>query len=136
MFAKSESYQYSPEAIAEEAGSSRKRNKRSVWNVNTSPNPAHIAAFPLELVAPCIQASTLASEFVLDPFAGSGTVGVACQHLNRRFVGIELNPEYVKTANQWLEGKYSSPKKLVYPPHSNGNQAVLLETAAKRRSKL
>jgi site-specific DNA-methyltransferase (cytosine-N4-specific) len=133
MFAKSESYQYFPDAIAETGESSQKRNKRSVWNVNTAPNPAHIAAFPLELVSPCIEASTVSSEFVLDPFAGSGTVGVACQHLNRRFVGIELNPEYIKTAHQWLEGKYSSPRKLVNLGRSNGAQGVLLETHGKRR---
>jgi site-specific DNA-methyltransferase (cytosine-N4-specific) len=133
MFSRSESYRYFPDAIAEPIENGGKRNKRSVWSINTSPNPAHIAAFPLDLVAPCILASTTKGDFVLDPFIGSGTVGVACQHLNRRFVGIELNPDYVATAHQWLEGKYSTPRKVVYPQHSNGNQPALLETSGKRR---
>jgi DNA modification methylase len=37
---------------------------------------------------------------VLDPFFGSGTVGVVCLELNRRFVGIELKPEYVEIARK------------------------------------
>jgi 16S rRNA G966 N2-methylase RsmD len=37
---------------------------------------------------------------VLDPFAGSGTVGVVCARENRAFVGIELNPEYVEMARE------------------------------------
>ena len=53
----------------------------------------------------CIRdsASTKENDFVLDPFFGSGTVGVVCQDFNRQFVGIELNDEYVKIARTRLD---------------------------------
>lgn len=42
-------------------------------------------------------------ETVLDPFCGSGTVGVACQNLNRHFIGVEKDPTYYETAKKRLE---------------------------------
>jgi site-specific DNA-methyltransferase (adenine-specific) len=46
---------------------------------------------------------------VLDPFIGSGTTGVAALKLNRNFIGIEINPQYIKLAKErlkpWLEQK-------------------------------
>ncbi len=41
---------------------------------------------------------------VLDPFIGSGTLGLVALNLGRRFVGIELNPDYVKIAEKRLSG--------------------------------
>ncbi len=99
MFTKSERYFYDHEASREAAANGGKRNRRSVWSINTQATAhAHYAVFPLALIEPCILAATRASNFVLDPFFGSGTVGLACQRLNRHFVGIELNPEYVELA--------------------------------------
>ncbi|MFC2737618.1 MAG: DNA methyltransferase [Leptotrichia wadei] len=40
---------------------------------------------------------------MLDPFVGSGTVCVAAKKLNRQYLGIEVNPEYVKIANERLD---------------------------------
>lgn len=71
--------------------------------MNTVPFPdAHFATFPPALIEPCILASTKDNDFVLDPFFGSGTVGVVCQALKRRFIGIELNDEYVEIAKRRL----------------------------------
>lgn len=72
------------------------RNRRSVWSIATSPyKGAHFATFPPALVEPCILAGSRPGDVVLDPFNGSGTTGqVALQH-GRRYVGCELNPEYV-----------------------------------------
>ncbi len=42
---------------------------------------------------------------VLDPFLGSGTTGIVSDHLNRRWVGIELNPEYIAIAERRLKAK-------------------------------
>lgn len=74
-----------------------RRNKRSVWNVNTKPyKGAHFATFPPALVEPCILAGCPERGTVLDPFGGSGTVGEVCNHLNRNAILIELNPAYKK----------------------------------------
>jgi DNA modification methylase len=43
-------------------------------------------------------------DLVLDPFIGSGTTGLIALKMGRRFVGVELNPEYVSIANQRIRG--------------------------------
>ena len=95
MFSKQEKYFYDREAVKEENG----RNLRSVWNIHTTPFPgAHFATFPQKLIEPCLKASSRPGDFVLDPFFGSGTVGLAAEEMGRSYVGIELNPEYVALA--------------------------------------
>ena len=75
------------------------RNRRSVWTVATRPyRGAHFATFPPALIEPCILAGAPFGGLVLDPFTGSGTTAaVALQH-GRRFIGCELNPDYIKLA--------------------------------------
>lgn len=71
------------------------RNKRSVWNINNVPyKGSHFACFPPKLVEPCVLAGCPHNGVVLDPFAGSGTVGEVCKSLNRNSILIELNPDY------------------------------------------
>lgn len=83
-----------------------RRNRRSVWTVNTQPYPeAHFATFPEKLVEPCVLAGTKPGDLVMDPFAGSGTVGAVCRRLARKFVGVELNPAYVGLAVNRLKGQ-------------------------------
>ena len=41
-------------------------------------------------------------DFILDPFFGAGTVGLVAHELNRKYVGMELNPSYVKLAVERL----------------------------------
>lgn len=77
------------------------RNRRTVWTIATKPySGAHFAVFPPALAEPCVLAGSAIGDTVLDPFAGSGTTGaVALQH-GRRFVGIELNPDYAALAHE------------------------------------
>ena len=76
------------------------RNKRSVWRITTKPyKEAHFAVFPEELPTLCIKAGSKEGDVVLDPFFGSGTTGWVAQRLGRKWVGIELNPEYIKIAS-------------------------------------
>ena len=75
------------------------RNKRDVWVIATRGcSDAHFATFPPELVEPCILAGCPEGGIVCDMFFGSGTVGVVAKKLNRHYVGIELNLDYVKLA--------------------------------------
>ncbi len=103
LLSKSERYAYEHEAVKEAAVNGSKRNCRSVWTINTEPfNGAHFATFPRELVTRCLLAGAKEGSLVLDPFFGSGTVGEVCQLFGRRFVGIELNPDYVELAQRRL----------------------------------
>lgn len=72
------------------------RNKRSVWTVRPRPfKGAHFAVYPPELIQPCIEAGCPEGGVVLDPFTGSGTTAWVAQRFGRKFVGCELNPEYI-----------------------------------------
>ena len=82
-----------------------KRNKRDVWRVATRPyKEAHFATFPEQLIEPCILAGSRPNGIVLDPFFGSGTTGVVAEKYGRRYIGVELNEEYVKLAEKRLDG--------------------------------
>lgn len=73
-----------------------RRNKRTVWEVATQPFPgAHFAVYPPKLIEPCILAGSRRGDVVLDPFNGSGTTGLVSLDHGRRYIGCELNPEYV-----------------------------------------
>ena len=86
-------------------GSKTGRNRRTVWTVPSQPFPgAHFAVMPQALVEPCVLAGSAPGDLVLDPFAGSGTVGVVALRHGRRFVGIELNAEYVSMARRRISG--------------------------------
>lgn len=75
------------------------RNRRDVWTIATKPfKGAHFAVMPEALVEPCILAGSREGDLVLDPFAGSGTVGVVALRHQRNFVGVELNHEYAEMA--------------------------------------
>lgn len=80
------------------------RNKRSVWTLPTgSYKGAHFAVFPKKLVEPCILAGSKEGDTVFDPFAGSGTTLLVAKELSRKGVGMELNLEYIKLAQERLK---------------------------------
>ena len=88
------------------------RNKRDVWNINTVPyKGAHFAAFPPRLAETCILAGCPKQGIVLDPFMGSGTTGAVAKGLNRQYIGIELNEEYCRLAEERIK-KVSGDKKI------------------------
>ncbi|TAK24153.1 MAG: site-specific DNA-methyltransferase [Chloroflexota bacterium] len=108
LLTKSERYHYDHAAARGPNG----RNFRtvvepgqSVWDINTQAyREAHFATFPPALVKPCITLGSRPGDLVLDPFIGSGTTGVVALGLERRFVGIELNADYVRIAENRLNG--------------------------------
>ena len=77
------------------------KNMRTVWTVNTEPSSeAHFATYPQRLVERMLSAGCPENGIVLDPFFGSGTTGLVAKKLNRHYIGIELNPEYVDIATK------------------------------------
>lgn len=92
------------------------RNKRTVWTIPTQPfKGAHFATFPERLVEPCILAGSQPDDTVLDPFCGAGTTGVVALKHGRNFMGIELNPEYAKFAEQ----RMAKASEMALPNMSN-----------------
>jgi len=99
LFSKSEHYFYDHTAVR----GPNSRNLRTVWSINTEAfREAHFATFPPALVEPCIALSTCPGNLVLDPFVGSGTTGFVALKMDRRFIGVELNPNYVSIAERRL----------------------------------
>lgn len=100
LLSKRERYYYDREGTRDPADPRR----RSVWSINTRAFAgAHFATFPPQLAAACVRSASRPGDLVLDPFFGSGTVGIVAQELGRRYLGIELNPEYAALAETRLK---------------------------------
>ena len=86
--------------------------RTNVWKINPVTNSKHPAAFPVELAEKVINYYSFKGDVVLDPFAGSGTVGLAATSLDRRFVLFESNFNYIELMQQtiprWKNVKFSS----------------------------
>jgi site-specific DNA-methyltransferase (adenine-specific) len=77
----------------------------SVWRIPAVPKREklhghHPTQKPLRLVRRALLASTRESDFIFDPFCGSGTTGVAAKELGRFFVGAELEEEFCELAER------------------------------------
>ena len=66
-----------------------------------------------------------AAQTILDPFMGSGTTGVACAKLGRKFIGIEIEPKYFDIACKRIEAAYAQPDMFIEPP-AKAKQEVML----------
>ena len=84
---------------------------KSVWTINTesAQKVGHPAPFPVELPYRLIQLYTFQGDVVLDPFMGSGTTAIAALKAERKYVGYENNPEYVKLAMERI-ASYQIPE--------------------------
>lgn len=127
MLSKSENYYFDQESIKEQTADGKShKNKRTVWQINTEPcKEAHFAVFPRALVRPCILAGAAKDGLVLDPFFGSGTVGVVAIEEGRGCVGIELKSQYIEIAKQRL---------MAVTPPLKQNFAAECQTATKRET--
>lgn len=80
--------------------------RTNIWRIQPNTNSKHPAAFPQELAEKVIRYYSFQKDVVMDPFAGSGTVGAAAAKLERRFVLFDINPDYIELMRQeapnWL----------------------------------
>lgn len=74
----------------------------------------HPTQKPLALMKWCL--SFIEGRTVLDPFMGSGTTGVACAKLGRKFIGIEIEPKYFNIACKRIEQAYAQPDMFIEKP--------------------
>lgn len=93
------------DAMTHEEQTALGANLRDVWNVATHAfSEAHFATFPPKLIEPCIKAGSKPGDVVLDPFNGAGTTGLVATRLDRRYIGLELNPDYAVMARNRIYG--------------------------------
>ena len=92
-------------------------NSRDVVHVNTAPvvsninnlEKRHPCPRSLDAVAHVVEQWVKPDAVVIDPFMGSGTTGVACVNLGRKFIGIEKEPEYFDIACQRIQSAVNQP---------------------------
>ena len=96
-----------------------------IWTIPTAGKAEkvygkHPTQKPVALIDQCLQASTNPGDLVVDPFAGSGTTGVAALGLGRRFVGCEREAEFVELTSKRLSAVDGVLTELVSPgvPHA------------------
>ena len=75
----------------------------------------HPSQKPIEVMEWCIRQVPDDAQTILDPFMGSGTTGVACAKMGRKFIGIELEPKYFDIACKRIEDAYAQPDLFVEP---------------------
>jgi site-specific DNA-methyltransferase (adenine-specific) len=92
--------------------------KRGVYIhcVNTNRHGEHPTEKPVPLMRELLTDFTNANDTILDPFMGSGTTGVACAKLGRKFIGIEIEPKYFDIACERIQKAYDQPDLFVEPP--------------------
>jgi len=77
------------------------RNKRSVWSIHTEKiKNKHFAAYPQQLVEMCVTAGCPENGLVLDPFMGSGTTARVAKKKRKKYIGFEININYIKMSKQ------------------------------------
>lgn len=106
--------------------------KRGVYThcVNTGRQGEHPTEKPVSLMMDLVQDFTRPGEVVCDPFMGSGTTGVACVALGRRFIGIEQDPRWFDLSCRRLEEAYKQPRLFAEPEPKPVQIALGLEDAA------
>lgn len=89
--------------------------RTNVWKINPITNSKHPAAFPVELAEKVITYYSFKGDVVLDPFAGSGTVGLAAASLDRRFVLFESNFNYIELIRKLItEGNKTDLDSVIW----------------------
>jgi DNA modification methylase len=77
-----------------------------VWRIPADSGTGHVCSFPPKLVENCLMPHAIADEIVIDPYMGSGTVGIVSANLGLNFIGIEREPRYFDIACQRIDDSY------------------------------
>lgn len=106
--------------------------KRGVYThcVNTGRQGEHPTEKPVPLMMDLVQDFTQPGQVICDPFLGSGTTGVACAALGRRFIGIEQNERWFDLACRRIEEAYKQPRLFAEPEPKPVQASLGLEVAA------
>ena len=88
--------------------------RRDLSNYAAALSRSHPTEKPVGLMCWCVERVTPA-DIILDPFMGSGTTGVACANLGRKFIGIEIDPGYFDIACRRIEEAYRQPRLFAEP---------------------
>jgi site-specific DNA-methyltransferase (adenine-specific) len=92
-------------------GELKGRNERTVWSIPTKPfKGTHFATYPKDLVRNILTAGCPPNGIVLDPFIGSGTTAIVSKELGMHFIGIDINPEYIKIAEERIKNETTTNK--------------------------
>ncbi len=99
----------------------------TVWRIAPETGiDGHPCPFPIEIPMRCASSSCPVGGKAIDPFMGSGTTGVACVRLGRKFIGIEIDPGYFETAKKRIKDELRRVAFLE-PKKSREVQRMLLE---------
>tara|TARA_R110000787_G_scaffold120728_2_gene231641 strand:+ start:189 stop:872 length:684 start_codon:yes stop_codon:yes gene_type:complete len=85
----------------------------------------HPTQKPIRVMVESILWAARDSETILDPFMGSGTTGVACAKLGRKFIGIEIDERYFQIACKRIEAAYDQPDLFIEPPKPAKQEELL-----------
>ena len=86
----------------------------------------HPTQKPLGVMVWCLEKLPATATIILDPFMGSGTTGVACAKLGRKFIGIEQEEKYFDIACERIRKAYDQPDLFIAPPEEKPKQKGLL----------
>jgi site-specific DNA-methyltransferase (adenine-specific) len=106
--------------------------KRGLYTHNTNNanrHGEHPTEKPVSLMRELVELFTVSGDLVCDPFTGSGTTGVACAKMGRRFIGIEIDPKYFDVACRRIEQATKQADLFIEPPAPKAEQLSLLTEA-------
>lgn len=111
--------------------SGKGRRPDTIIHTETSEKNGHPCPKPINLMKWLVTRASLTATTILDPFMGSGTTGVACVKLGRKFIGIELDPDYFEIACKRVRDAVAQPDMLIEAAKPKAEQVALdLETVS------
>ena len=96
-----------------------------ILHTESAEENGHPCPKPVRFMERFVERASLPDQTILDPFMGSGTTGVACVNLARKFIGIEIEPKYFDIACRRIEAAYAQPRLFAEPTPKMKQEALL-----------